>query len=762
MALGAWCLMLLLHGAVPFLMMPTMGQAIWSLGFSQSFANQTLLSIYATNFGAPEPAAMAFGLPGAWLASLYIRLGLPPPDAYSAMVASWMTFAMWAAYAMARMLQVNSAQAIAAAFVWMSMPITWAHAGYSMLSIGIALLPSYFLCTLGLLNRCCPPEAKATGNPGIWVMGYPAACVLAVFMDGYSFMFFSAGASLMIGWSWLVAEPACRRRLNFVVLPLHGLSLATAYALYSVFVGPSGYGAPPIDVFRGWGADLSFFAIPSKGIHWLPDLLGWSTARSEQQHYGDSSVWVTTFCIPVLLAGLWAAWSVRAHRAVPALLLMIGFGFYMSLGPSIKLNSEKPAGAALEQVMPEEAALAPTGSAVLSEKLPGFKSMRASYRWVALGVFSAWALLLLNMTVNRPQKIRQITLALMVGVVVLNLPDMPTKTGKYAQNRNTFFDVERELVEPLHQTLQPGQRVAFLPYRNDFLANYIAARLNIVTFNIGGDKNLEVARTHWPRWMGSFSIDQIDDLFAKRVALLLAEKEADAVVLPYVDLLQAAIKWPPTHHFKNELQPIIVQLQQVSLFDITFDQHFALVRLKAANVNDSSAKLLGKVLSDECFVPSCKLSKNPNPNSLVRRSLLLDGWSTAEPWGRWSEGEQARVVMEIGNSSQEDIELLVEARAFLKEVAHEAQQVEVFFDDQRLGTLKYAASVDLAPSVRVLQIPRERMPETTGGATSWHVLTFRIKSPRSPADLGLSVDARKLGIGLVSLDLQEKAIATSQ
>ena len=51
---------LLLHGAVPFWGTPTLGQAVWTTGFSHSFVNHGLLP-YAYDFGAPARAFFAFG-----------------------------------------------------------------------------------------------------------------------------------------------------------------------------------------------------------------------------------------------------------------------------------------------------------------------------------------------------------------------------------------------------------------------------------------------------------------------------------------------------------------------------------------------------------------------------------------------------------------------------------------------------------------------------------------------------------------------------
>src|SRR5262245_56949831 len=93
---------LLFHGAFPFFMAPTLGQAVWSSGFAQSFAKGPLYSIYAHDFGLPMPAAIPFGLAGALPASWLIRLGLHPSDAYAGMAAVWLTLAFCSAYLFSR------------------------------------------------------------------------------------------------------------------------------------------------------------------------------------------------------------------------------------------------------------------------------------------------------------------------------------------------------------------------------------------------------------------------------------------------------------------------------------------------------------------------------------------------------------------------------------------------------------------------------------------------------------------------------------
>jgi hypothetical protein len=598
----AFCL--ILNGALPFLAAPTLGQAVWTTGFSQSFLNESLFNVYARNIGAPEPAAIAFGLAGAWVTALFMKLGLAPADAYAAMVAVWLTVAFVAAYGLARYLAVPSALAIVGAIGWVSMPTIWGHAGYSMVSIGIALLPLYFLGAVRLLLPADPGTSPlALGATARAVLPHAGICIVAVFMDGYSFMMFAAGAGLL-GVTVAALEPSRRRWVLMAGLPGHALGLGFAYLLYTLYLGKGQFEPSHMDFFRGWGVDLTFLLIPTQGVLWLPDALGWSRPRSAAQFFGDSSVWRTTYSLPIVVAAVWALVSTAPRRRSMAGVALVGaFAFYMALGPSLKINSSKPEGEALGPLMDASYAVAPTGSALISAHLPGFDSMRAAYRWHALGAFSAWLLLMIAMAGSTPPR-RRVTAAVMVGLVtVLNLPDMPRKFQADVTFRERFFQLERDLVADLGNHLQPRERVVFLPWANDFLANFVAARLDVVAFNIGGDKNLSEARLHWPQTLRAFPKASVDGDFASRVLLLLARAEADAAVLPYMNLLLGAHEWPPRLDQKALLEPMVAELAGSGYLDVTVADLYAVVRLRpefadAAGLADSLASRL-------CLPPDC-------------------------------------------------------------------------------------------------------------------------------------------------------------
>jgi hypothetical protein len=542
--LAAIAFILSLHGAMPFFMMPTLGQAIWTTGFSQSFAHGPWYSIHAHDFGVPKPAAMAFGLAGAWPASVLIRLGIHPADAYAGMVALWVLVAFFSSYKIAQLFGVRRSTALLGAVAWTSMPIFWGHAGYSMVALGIGLLPFYFMSALKLF--CV--DAKTPTLTFAAICLYLLAAVIAVFMDGYTFMMFATGASILLSYSVLI-HPERRSTLLRVSLPVHVAAFALAYLLFRLYIGKAGFGSYPVDFFRGWGLDLSFIAIPTKGIHWLSDLLGISVKRNNETYFGDASVWETTFSLHVLVAGLVAWWLVRKQAKIATgALLVAAFGFYMALGPSLKIQSTKPEALQITHprqqsaLMGAEYALIPTGSAWLSVNLPGFKVMRASYRWWALAIFSLW-LLIMICAAHAGARTRPIWGIVLLGVTALSLPNMSEKWQQGIDNRRMFGQIDRDLVSKLGQRIRRGETAVFLPFGNDFFANYLASRIGFRTFNIGGDKNFSEAQAYWPEEVLTLGKELDVGKTSTAVGLLL-NGTADVLVVPYFHMLWSAHLWP--------------------------------------------------------------------------------------------------------------------------------------------------------------------------------------------------------------------------
>ena len=594
-------LMLLFHGAVPFLMTPTLGQALWTTGFAKSFANGHLYSIYAHDFGLPTPAAIAFGLAGALPASWLLRLGLHASDAYAGMVALWLMLAFYSAYLISQAFGGSRSVSILGAMTWMSMPTIWAHAGYSMLSLGIALLPFYLLAALNLFQHA------SVSGPKSRAFLYFIAAFVSVFMDGYTFVMFATGSSILLCY-FLLTDVSNRRSLLIVALPIQIASFSAAYLAYTIYVGTDQFETSPIDFFRGWGLDLSFIAVPTKGFHWFLDFLGVSVTRTDALYFGDASVWSTTFSLPVILAGLFAWWQVRRKCSVATGFLAVAIvGFFMALGPTLKIDAIKSEHIQTIQprqqsaMMPAEYGLGPTGSTWISETLPGFKSMRASYRWSAVGIFALWTCV--TIWAGSFPRGSVIPVATLMVITFLNIPNLPQRYRALTDNRAQFLQIDGDLLEKLRGSVKRNEVVAFAPWGNDFIANYLAPTVGFRTFNIGGDKNLTSAQANWPPAMLALG-GELDTSKISLITKILWDRNADVVVIPYFHMLWSPHLWPcvdqttakltelsreywnaiPGFYCPDQrkimLRPVIQEMEQLPDVDVTDGDLFATIRLR--------------------------------------------------------------------------------------------------------------------------------------------------------------------------------------
>ncbi|KUY82164.1 hypothetical protein WS46_14760 [Burkholderia sp. RF4-BP95] len=590
--------MAVVYGAVPFVALPTLGQALWVSSFAQSFANNGWPSIFAHNFGLPAPAPIAFGLSGALVESTLLTITpLNPADAYSTTMLLFLALALWGAKCYASALGAPTRYALTLAVVWATMPVVWAHSGYSMLSAGIALLPLYLLTT----HRLCDVIAtRGSQTIAVAWMTFAIVACLAAFTDGYTFVMFAVGAIIQYGGR--IMQPGERKICRLAAgVPLFAVGFGIAFALYRQYVGTQGFTADPLSVFRGYGVDVTMLVRPTQGLLWIWDALRISTPRSDVAYFGDASVWFTTFIAPVAIAGM-AGFALTRERARGVPLLVLGVvATYLALGPSLKVDSVRPdsdrAVGNFQATMPPEYAIAPTGSAYLSTHVPGFKNMRASYRWSALTVFAFWALFVLLIAELSRRDKHNVAWALLGLILTSNLPH-PDSGLTYSEVlhyvrqvrlhaplhfRDQFEMLDRSIVADFRQDAPKEGITAFVPQGNDFLAAYLAAASNTRTYNIGGDKNVALTQAHWPPSVSTlFSSDTAT--LAVNIERTLTDHSARAVVISYVDLLWNAHLWPPSSteldRARSRYAAVVNVLSTNPRFVVKTRPYYALIMLR--------------------------------------------------------------------------------------------------------------------------------------------------------------------------------------
>jgi hypothetical protein len=125
------------------------------------------------------------------------------------------------------------------------------------------------------------------------------------------------------------------------------------------------------------------------------------------------------------------------------------------------------------------------------------------------------------------------------------------------------------------------------------------------------------------------------------------------------------------------------------------------------------------------------------------------GWSDPEPGGTWSDGDTSLVFIDLANprSLKNDVELLIEGNAFLTG-KHPSQEIDILVNKHHIAKLKYDQQSN--GEVRTVKIPKRLALESNGRL----LIRFNYKNPQSPEELGLSDDARRLGLSIVSLQLK--------
>jgi hypothetical protein len=556
-----FALVVFINGAIPGYALPTLGQALWISGFADSLAQGDFFSFRATHFGNPNPVSIAFGLPAAILTSLFIRFGLHATDAYSLSFAVWYLISFSGATRLLTHFGIQNSIAFFGSTLWLILPVVWQHGGYSALSLSMALLPFYLYSAVKVV------EDQTTQN----IVLFYVCCVLSLFMDGYGFMFFFCCA---MGYSSMQSLYTKTVRFKEGTILFTGFLLA--YLSYYLYLGEGSFGSSPLDFFRGWGLDVSFALIPTKGQFFIPDLFSLSISRSSRDFFGDASVYLTTFSIFLLLPATLLFFTPIGDRKTKITFFVLGVaGFYMALGPSFKWFSFRPEG--YGSLMPAELALGPTGTAIISQYLPGFDNLRASYRWIAVALLGAWLLCIYTLTrVNIPKIFAWLYLSICITII---FPHPLNLWNYYSNNRAAVHDLEREL-KPLGSLIKQGEKVAFVPTGNDFLINYLAPLLNMKSYNIGGDKNLNLAKQYWPASLLKINPNIDDNVFSYHIFRLLENNDANAIALSKIDLLKGAHMWPTKVGMSKNLQDKIRYLRDSGAFEVIDSKYFQVVRLR--------------------------------------------------------------------------------------------------------------------------------------------------------------------------------------
>lgn len=487
-------------------------------------------------FGEPVGYPLLTNGPTIALGAIAMSLGASLNGAYLIASAVILVVALAGGYALARRLGVRRPVALWAAALYLLAPTTLGLIGFPGTGAGFDLLPCYALADLILLERLDRGRSRVLVAV---LAAYVAVRVIALFMDGYSFV-----ASIVVSLSlWLFYRHDLRAKRRWVELGVILAANGIAVLLYKLYQGGS-YPLSPLPVFRTMGLDIHTLVAPTQ-VQWIPNAIGWTSDPTRLWGDGSNSAYnyIGIACVALAIAGV-------RSRFGPALLCAGVIALILALGPALKIDDVRPAGSLAANsayAMPARAATFELPWGNLFTKIPGLNETRAPYRW--FGVTRLMVLMLAALGIERGlrrDRLRILVLALAVLGTLELLPNFSALGRIYrAQNR-----VVRTLTDTVGQELRglthPGELVFFLnvdPSQDDFLVNYLAPYAGVRAFNAGGDKNEYLAMQRWPPQISALATSPVTPT---AVQTALADQQVNVILAPLFDLHTAVFSWPPT------------------------------------------------------------------------------------------------------------------------------------------------------------------------------------------------------------------------
>jgi hypothetical protein len=122
---------------------------------------------------------------------------------------------------------------------------------------------------------------------------------------------------------------------------------------------------------------------------------------------------------------------------------------------------------------------------------------------------------------------------------------------------------------------------------------------------------------------------------------------------------------------------------------------------------------------------------------------LFSGWSSPEAWGTWSSQEESIVGLKLSGWPKRNSQMVVEGHAFLAD-RHQLLTVEVDINGKFVTDLVYRPGDN---GRHVVPLPLQVFSSEQG----YMLIRFAFKTAKSPLELGVSSDSRRLGLGLTGL-----------
>jgi hypothetical protein len=506
-------------------------------------------------------------------------------------------------YLLNRKFNIGNFISITFSFFFLLQPFIKAHiSSYGVIGINLALIPLYILIDIIIF------EVVYNSKKFILILfcffAFFITKLFALFMNGYGFVISSISSGCFFLF-FLIKNIKEKKYYNSIFLGLlFFISYILTYFLYSSYIGKSEYNVMDINFFRAMGVDLVTLFLPHKSLFLIFRNLNIGVLYNPLAFYSDgSSVYFNYIGYFILITSILSFLFFKKKREYFYVIMAASLiSFVLSLGPSIKFNNQRNIEnievigniTSEDYLMPKDKALFSLNMDFVFTKIPGIKNMRSIYRFLVL--FKFFLLLSSAIFIDnllRDKKFNKIGYFLLIMIFFEYFPNLPYYFDKYYQRYTFYKNIEKDLISELKKYLIKKEVIFFLSQENDFMADYISSRLDIETYNKGGDKRIELIYKYLPytiKKLREYSNYKVEDiiLFIKKG---FDENLYDALIFPYFNMRWASYYWPPEKDYidneKIKFEPILKYFEKNSDYILIKSEFFSLLRLKNKKVKEN-------------------------------------------------------------------------------------------------------------------------------------------------------------------------------
>jgi hypothetical protein len=597
-------LVLFIYGLIPGLYVNNLASYYLMAANTDCISNQGIFTAaYCQNYGLNLGYPFLMGLPFIYASALLESIF--HVTAYTANIltgAFLVLCSFMSMYYLLRKVGADKYIALFVSFFFMALSFNYGHAGYHYMMYSFMLLPFYVLVDY----FCLPAFFDRAREPRIVLrigIVYVLVKTFALFMDGYGFVI-SSVVSLCYVLFLLVEHRKDKRSLLVGALGF-GAAYSVAVFLYKSYV-PLGasYDVMSVDFFRAQGVDLISLFLPGRNM-FFANAANIAKTWNAHAYFSDSSnVRFNYLGYSLTIMFIFFLIRVRNKPLFAKVIVISGcVAFFLSLGPSLKINDHRSEVSTLtfspsDYLMPKSDATLDLHTDFIYKYVPGIRNMRGVYRWLLLFKFAmlVGVALFLSSLVRRKSYV--LVALLLIITMVEMLPDLRVLDQRYRANYNQMGMFKNAVLPDLFQYLKEGEKIFYLSDENDFLANYISAKLNVRSYNCGGDKNQLLSFRSRPECIINMKrgVDVADNAY-----WALWNGDVTKIVIPYFNLRWDSYDWPPDASDINETKDDIARIfNGDARFVFKKSRWFEVVELNPNSLFTTEEKR-GALLSDVDF-----------------------------------------------------------------------------------------------------------------------------------------------------------------